>query len=202
MNLYLYPAELDYQRSRPLAPTWHRIDSSVRDTEPPFELLEHLRDPRPLLYVSLGSLGSAEPELMGRLVDLLGRTDYRAIVSLGPQKGRLTLPENVWGDEYLPQPSLLPLVDAVITHGGNNTTTECMHFGKPMLVLPLFGTSTTTPSASRNAASATASTRTGSPTATSSAPCATCSPTKSAKDGWPQRAHAFRQPMAVAGRPG
>ena len=135
LNLYLYPEELDYERSRPLGPTWQRLDSCVRSVDEPFE-------PPPgegaLVYVSLGSLGSADVALMNRLVAALAETPHRYVVSKGPQHELIELAPNMTGAEFLPQPAILPEVDLVVTHGGNNTVTEAVHFGKPMVVLPLF----------------------------------------------------------------
>jgi MGT family glycosyltransferase len=139
LNLSVYPAVADYPRSRPLASAWHRLESSVRETEEPFELPQSLRDgDGSIVYLSLGTLGSADVELMRRLVAVLAETPHRYIVSKGPRADEIDLPDNMWGEAKLPQTSIIPLCDLVITHGGNNTTTEAFHFGKPMIVLPVF----------------------------------------------------------------
>jgi MGT family glycosyltransferase len=139
LNLYLYPREVDYPRSVPLGETWRNLESSVRTTDaawsPPPELTDR---EGALIYVSLGSLGSGDVPLMKRLVEALARTPHRYVVSTGPQHAEYDLADNMVGEEFVPQVSVLPQVDLVITHGGNNTTTECLHFGKPMVVLPIF----------------------------------------------------------------
>jgi MGT family glycosyltransferase len=139
LNLYLYPDELDYPRTQPLGDTWHNLQASVRATDAAYALPDGFRDgSAPLLYLSLGSLGSADVELMRTLIAELADAPYRVIVSKGPQHDLFQLADTMTGAEFLPQTSILPQVDLVITHGGNNTVTEALYFGKPMVVLPLF----------------------------------------------------------------
>jgi MGT family glycosyltransferase len=147
-NLYLYPDEADYARARPLT-GWTNLQASVRATDDAWELPEPIASPRsspasprsgdgPLVYLSLGSLASADVALMQGLIDTLAATRHRVIVSMGPQHDQLRLADNMAGAEFLPQTSILPQVDLVITHGGNNTVTEALYFGKPMVALPVF----------------------------------------------------------------
>ncbi|MBU2662568.1 glycosyltransferase [Actinoplanes bogorensis] len=139
LNLYVYPSALDYTDARPLDSSWQRLESSVRETDSSYELpAGFAADGQKIIYFSLGSLGSADVELMRRVIAALAGTPHRYIVSKGPLHDEFELADNMIGAEFLPQTSILPLVDLVITHGGNNTTTEAMHFGKPMIVLPLF----------------------------------------------------------------
>jgi MGT family glycosyltransferase len=135
LNLCMYPREVDYERELPLGETWQNLEANVRATDAPWEASP---GDGALVYLSLGSLGSADVELMRRLIATLAETPHRVVVSMGPQHAELELADNMAGAEFLPQTSILPQVDAVITHGGNNTVTECLYFGRPMVVLPLF----------------------------------------------------------------
>jgi UDP:flavonoid glycosyltransferase YjiC (YdhE family) len=135
LNLCMYPREVDYERELPLGETWQNLEANGRATDAPWEASP---GDGALVYLSLGSLGSADVGLMRRLIATLAETPHRVVVSMGPQHAELELADNMVGAEFLPQTSILPQVDAVITHGGNNTVTECLYFERPMVVLPLF----------------------------------------------------------------
>jgi len=138
LNLLLYPQPLAFRRRHPLDPArFQYLEGCVRREEryevPRFERHEG----RPLVYLSYGSLGSADFELIGRQIDLLGRLPYRALVNVGDYLDRYSgVPSNVRIAPFFPQPAVLPHCDVVVHHGGNNTFNEALYFGKPSLILP------------------------------------------------------------------
>ena len=138
LNLLLYPRALAYKRRRPLDPArFQYLEGCVRD-EGRYEVPRFAtHNDAPLLYVSYGSLGAADIDLFKRVIALLGRLPYRALVSVGDYLDAYSdVPPNVKLSAFLPQPAVLPHCDLVIHHGGNNTFTEALYFGKPSLIMP------------------------------------------------------------------
>jgi UDP:flavonoid glycosyltransferase YjiC (YdhE family) len=90
----------------------------------------------PLLYISFGSLGAGDTDLLKRLIAMVGKSRFRALVNVGDYGAEYSdVPPNVVISNWFPQPSVIPLVDAVIHHGGNNSFTECLYFGKPAIIM-------------------------------------------------------------------
>ena len=74
LNLYLFPEAADYRARDQLAA--HVAPARLERARPTRRSTWTRRSPgdAPLVYLSLGSLGSADVELMQRLIDVLGTT--------------------------------------------------------------------------------------------------------------------------------
>ena len=138
LNLLLYPEAVKFERAKPLPPAqFQYLEGCVRQERPyvipPFAAQQD----SPLVYLSFGSLGAGDVTLLKRLIAALGRMPYRALVNVGDNQQQYgDLPPNIIIDSWFPQPSLIPQVDVVIHHGGNNSFTECLLFGKPAIIIP------------------------------------------------------------------
>lgn len=138
MNLLLYPEPVKFARSEPLDPArFQYLEGCVRKEAPYTVPAFAANADKPLLYVSFGSLGAGDVDLLKRLIATLGTLPYRALVNVGDYIDQYdSVPPNVVIDRWFPQPSVIPQVAAVIHHGGNNSFTECLYFGKPAVIMP------------------------------------------------------------------
>ena len=138
LNLLLYPEPVKFTRRNPLDPArFQYLEGCVRkDTD--YDVPEFsTNNEKPLLYISFGSLGSGDTELLKRIMAVVAKLPYRALVNVGDYEGEYNdVPPNIHIAGWYPQPSVIPQVDAVIHHGGNNSFTECLYFGKPAIIMP------------------------------------------------------------------
>ena len=138
LNLLLYPEAVRFKRRHPLDPRrFQYLEGCVR-SERPYSVPDFkAHNDKPLLYVSYGSLGSGDVALMRRVIQAIGKMPVRALVNVGDYVDRYdAVPDNIRIERWYPQPSVISQVDAVVHHGGNNSFTECLYFGKPALVMP------------------------------------------------------------------
>lgn len=94
----------------------------------------------PLIYISLGSMLNNSKRFYKRCIKAFKSENVSVIMSIGKKvdiEDLGKIPPNIKIYPYVPQLQVLKNADLFITHGGMNSVNEALHFGVPMVVLPL-----------------------------------------------------------------
>lgn len=118
-----------------------RFDAPTADGLPEWF---HTLPPRPLVYVTAGTVFNQVPNYFRTVLDALATEDVNVLVTTGrkvsPADFRATvgdIPANVRVASYIPQSLLLPHTALMIAHGGFNTVMGGLAHGVPILTIPI-----------------------------------------------------------------
>nr|WP_309502472.1 glycosyltransferase [uncultured Roseovarius sp.] len=137
LNLMLSPRVVRYVRDIPLPPDrFVFLEGCVRK-ESQFEMPRLPVSDGPLVYVSFGSLGAVDTQLIKRMIAVFETIEARFLVNVGAMiEAYDRIPDNVHLGSWFPQPSVIGQAALVIHHGGNNSFCEALYHGVPSLVMP------------------------------------------------------------------
>jgi UDP:flavonoid glycosyltransferase YjiC (YdhE family) len=99
-----------------------------------------LQDDRPVVLVTQGTLNTDASGLLGPALTALAEEDVLVVATTGVATEhaaavlRQEIPANVRLERFIPLPSLLPHVDAVVTNGGYGGTQQALAHGIPLVV--------------------------------------------------------------------
>jgi MGT family glycosyltransferase len=137
-TLVNYPRQIGTHADR--LPEARFVGSCIRSEAPDRAVagLTRAHRERPRAYVSLGSFLSARTDVLRRITDALRALGWNAVVATGATDPQAlgTLPSGWVVREHLPQVAALEACDIVVCHGGNNTVTEALTAGLPVLAAP------------------------------------------------------------------
>jgi zeaxanthin glucosyltransferase len=151
-----YPAELHDAARTAMLPEHAFLGSAVRSESDDPEVTRWLAEScdAPLVYVSFGSFLSVRGDVLARVAEALRGLEVDAAAGAGasgPAASGLRvaiavgatdaaelgpIPDSWLVRSFLPQVTLLGQAALAVTHGGNNSVTEAMTAGVPLLVLP------------------------------------------------------------------
>lgn len=134
------PAELEFPREK-LPQCFHftgPYHSPVGREVPsfPYEKLTG----QPLIYASMGTIQNRLIGVFQQIAEACLGLDAQLVISLGGSAKPESLPKLAGSPlvvEYAPQLELLQKATLTITHGGMNTTLECLSNGVPMVAIPI-----------------------------------------------------------------
>lgn len=135
--LYNYPAALAAGDGRVL-PAHAFLGSTRRQERVDGDVERWLTEGEPYVYVSFGSFLSVRDDVLARVAEALRRVGLRAAVATGASDPASLgdIPASWLVRDVLPQVRLLGGAALAVTHGGNNSVTEAVGQGVPLLVLP------------------------------------------------------------------
>ncbi|PJF44646.1 MAG: hypothetical protein CUN55_02930 [Phototrophicales bacterium] len=134
-DAYEYPRHHVPPQMMYVGPVTSAIRGELHDNFP----WEWLEDKRPTLYVSMGTIVGGI-SVFQNVMKLAKEAHWKAIFALGNHTNIELFkdaPKNVLVKRFVPQLQLLSKVDAVISHGGNNTVSETLLHGLPLIVIPI-----------------------------------------------------------------
>lgn len=134
-----YPAELHASSRTAALPPHVFLGSAVRSeaVDPAVEAWL-AQGSLPVVYVSFGSFLSVRGDVLTRVAAALKGLPVRVAIAVGAtDPAELgTVPDSWLVRGFLPQVRLLQQAALAVTHGGNNSVTEAMREGVPLVVLP------------------------------------------------------------------
>jgi MGT family glycosyltransferase len=113
------------------------LNPQTRSGDFPFEAL----GAGPVVYISMGTVHTAQAELVRACFEAFGEVEAHFILSAGQQaeqslSGLGPIPANFTVRASVPQLAVLERAEVFITHGGINSVHEGLYYGVPLIVIP------------------------------------------------------------------
>jgi len=97
------------------------------------------KDDRPVMLISMGSLNTEQPDFYRRCLESFGDR-WQVVMAIGDRVDRASLgpvPEHFDIMPFVPQLDVLAHAKVFLCHGGMGSTMEALHFGVPLVQVPL-----------------------------------------------------------------
>ena len=135
LHLQLGVASLEYPR--PPMPNVHFVGAMARPMRsvdlPPW-WPELIREQRPVVHVTQGTVMDRDGELLHPTIDALAEEDVLVVAATGRFELPGPLPSNVRTATYLPHDQLLPHLSVMVTNGGYGGVQQSLQHGVPLVV--------------------------------------------------------------------